>query len=85
MPSDRFLLFFIFINKTNLPPQQLPKQTKIRLNKMCSEHTQQTPVCAIEYCVCYGGTNLRQTIYSVLGVGVPSFNSVGFGETRWGK
>lgn len=82
--SDRFF-FFIFKNKINLPPDNPPNKQKIRLNKIYSEYTQQTSVCAIKYCVCYCGTNLKQTIYKCSVGGGPSFNSVGFGETRWGK
>lgn len=36
---------------------------------MYSEYTQQASVCAIEYCICYCGTNLKQGICSALGMG----------------
>lgn len=46
-----------------------PNKQKLRLNKIYSEYTQQTSVCAIKYCVCYFGTNLKQTIYKCSGGG----------------
>lgn len=47
-----------------IPPSN---KQKLRLNKIYSEYTQQTSVCAIKYCVCYFGTNLKQTIYKCSG------------------
>lgn len=58
--SDRF--FFIYLKTKSTSPKQ-----KIRLNKIYSEYTQQTSVCAIKYCVCYCGTNLKHFDFCWIG------------------
>lgn len=70
-------LFFIFKNKTNLHPDN--SQVNKRLNKIYSAF-----VYAVEYCVSYCVTKCKGSITNVLGLwGVLSFDSVGFGETKW--
>lgn len=62
MFSDRFFFYILKTKSTSL--LQVTPQTnkqKIRLNKIYSEYTQQTSVCALNT-VCYCGTNLKQTI-----------------------
>ena len=82
----QIFFFFIFKNKINLPPQRTPNKQKIRLNKIYSEYTQQTSVCAIKYCVCYCGTNLKQTIYqcSAGGGRRPKFKLCGVWRDKMG-
>lgn len=53
-------IFFYILKQNQPPPKEPPNKQKIRLNKIYSEYTQQTSVCAIKYCVCYCGTNLKQ-------------------------
>lgn len=60
------IFLFIFKNKINLPSSNPPNKQKIRLNKIYSEYTQQTSVCAIKYCLLLR-TNLKQTIYKCSG------------------
>ena len=60
-------IFFYILKQNQPPPKEPPNKQKIRLNKIYSEYTQQTSVCAIKYCVCYCDTNLKQTIYKCSG------------------
>ena len=86
MSSDRF--FFLYLKTKSTSPQRTPNKQKIRLNKIYSEYTQQTSVCAIKYCVCYCGTNLKQTIYKCSGGGAggrrPKFKLCGVWRDKMG-
>ena len=71
--------FFLYLKtKSTSPPSKPPNKQKVRLNKIYSEYTQQTSVCAIKYCICYCGTNLKQTMYKCSGAGVAQVS------TLWG-